>query len=297
MTSPLPILHNAVEIMTPFLLAALGGLLTELAGMLNIALEGLILLGAFFGIVFTSLLGNAVLGVLAGALVVMAAALFFGVVTIYLKSNIFITGLATNLMAGGLIAVLSFHIFRNKGVIRFPELAALPRLSGGRLSDIPVLGDILFNHTPFVYASWGLTLLAFLFLYKTPWGFRLRGTGRNPLAVEAVGLQPRFYQLGGIVFSGFACALAGASLSLGVGAFVPGISAGRGWTALVVIYLGNRHPWGILGAAFFFALAESLSNWIQGVTALPSDLILALPYAVTVTILVTVSGIRRRRSL
>ena len=291
-----PVLHNAVDIMTPLLLASLGGLLTEMAGMLNIALEGLMLLGAFFGILFSFLTGSLFWGVLLGALVTMGIALIFGAVTIFLKANVFITGLATNLMAAGLTTVLSHHILANKGVVTFPGLAEPPRWTIRGLEGVPVLGDILLGHGFFTYLSWLFLGFVLVLIYATPFGFRLRGAGKNPAALRALGLHPRRYQLIAFGFSGLACALAGASLSLNIGAYVPNISSGRGWTALVILYLGNKTPLGILGAALFFALAESFSNWVQGAQAVPADFVLALPYLITLAVMVGASVIKYRRS-
>ena len=124
----IPLVYNAVEIMTPFLLAAIGGLFTELSGMLNIALEGLILAGAFFSVIFAAATGSLFLGILLGILCAMLLSLLFGVVTIYLRANVFITGLATNLFASGFTIVLAFQMFRTKGVIQFPNIPKLPIL-------------------------------------------------------------------------------------------------------------------------------------------------------------------------
>jgi len=291
-----PVLHNAVDIMTPLLFAALGGLVTEMAGMLNIALEGLILLGAFFSILFSSLTGSLVMGVLLGTLMTMIVALIFGATTIFLKANVFITGLATNLMATGLTAVLSHHIFANKGVVTFPGLGEPPVFTIEVLEGIPILGDIFLGHSLFTYLSWIFLVLTLIMIYATPFGFRLRGAGSNPEAIRSLGLHPRRYQLFAFLFSGFACALAGAGLSLNIGAYVPNISAGRGWTALVILYLGSKTPWGILGAALFFAFADSFSNWAQGVFQIPGDYILAMPYIITVAVMVMASIFRYRRS-
>lgn len=290
-----PVIHNAVGIMTPFLLAAIGGLMTELAGMLNIALEGLILMGAFACVAAAGLTGSLFLGLVIGISVTLLLALLFGVITLYLRANVFITGLATNLLAGGLITVTAFAVFGNKGVILFPRLPDIPRLSLPGLEGIPLLGDLLMGHTPFTYLSWLLVLLAAVLLYRTPFGFHLRGAGVNPRALQSLGLHPRRYQLAGILLSGLTCGLAGAVLTLELGAYVPNISAGRGWIALVVIYLGGRTPQGILAASFIFALAESFSNYAQGFINVPADFILAFPYFLTVLAMVIYSIIQYRR--
>lgn len=281
--------------MTPFLLAAIGGLMTELGGMLNIALEGLILIGAFFSVIFAAATGSLFLGILLGILMTIFISWIFGAITLYLKANVFITGLATNLLAGGLTAVLSFHLFGTKGVLMFNDLPSLPSLNVPALHGIPVLGDILFGHNILVYMSWLIVAVAWIVIYRTPFGFRLRGTGSNPNAMSALGLKPQNYQMIGILISGFTCGLAGAVLTLNLGAYVPNISSGRGWIALVVIYLGGKTPFGILGAAFVFGLAESLSNYAQGFMDIPADFILAFPYIITVAAMVIMSVIQTRR--
>ena len=292
----IPLIHNSISIMTPFLLAAIGGLMTELAGMLNIALEGLILIGAFFSVVFAASTGSLFLGLLLGITMTIIVAWVFGAITLYLRANVFITGLATNLLAAGLTTVLSFYIFGTKGVLTFSNLPSLPVLRVPALHGIPVIGDILFGHNILVYFGWLMVVIAWFAVYKTPFGFRLRGTGSNPSAMIALGLSPRKYQMIGILISGFTCGLAGAVLTLNLGAYVPNISSGRGWIALVVIYLGGKTPFGILIAAFVFGLAESASNYAQGFPDIPADFILAFPYIITVAAMVIMSIIQSRKT-
>ncbi len=292
-----PLVHSSVGIMMPFLLAAIGGLFTELAGMLNIALEGLILTGAFFSVVFASATGSLFLGIILGVLCSMLLSLLFGAVTLYLRANVFITGLATNLFASGLTVVLAFKLFKTKGVIPFANIPPLPVLSvPPALQRIPVVGDILFGHNIIVYVTWALVVISAVIIYRTPFGLRIRGTGYSPQTVISLGLDPKRYQLAGILISGFTCGLAGALLTLQLAAFVPEISAGRGWIALVAIYLGNKTPWGIVAASFVFGLAESLSNYAQGAVRVPADFILALPYVITVAAMILYSIWRHVRS-
>jgi len=277
-----PLIHNAIGIMTPFLLAATGGLYTELAGMLNIALEGLMLIGAFFSVVFAASTGSIFLGVLLGIVATMVMALIFGMISLYLKANVFISGLATNLFAGGLTIVLAFKLFGNKGVIRFENLPDLPKLIIPALQKIPVFGDIFIGHNIFTYLSWLIVVISVIVIYRTPFGFRIRGTGLAPKTIESLGMNPKNYQLSGILISGFTCGLAGAVLTLNLGVFIPHITSGRGWIALVAIYLGNKNPWGIVIASFVFGFAESFSNYAQGAINVPADFILAFPYIITV---------------
>lgn len=291
----IPLIHNSIGIMTPFLLAGIGGLMTELAGMLNIALEGLILIGAFFSVIFVAATGSLFWGLLLSLLMTIFFAFIFGAVTLYLKANVFITGLATNLLAGGLTTVLAFYLYGTKGVLMFEGLPALPVFRMPSLHGIPLIGDILFGHNILVYLGWIIVVLAWVLIYKTPFGYRLRGTGSNFDAMVALGIRPQRYQMIAILISGLTCGLAGAVLTLNLGAYVPNISAGRGWIALVVIYLGGKTPFGILGAAFVFGLAESFSNYAQGFIDIPVDFILAFPYLITVVAMVLMSIAQHRK--
>jgi len=288
------IVRSAVDIMTPLLLAATGGLFTELAGMLNIALEGLMLTAAFAAVVAASACQSLLAGLAVGILSSLALALLFGAVTLRLKANLFITGLAVNLLASGLTAVLSLRIFGSKGVILLEASSRLPALRLPGLEPLPLVGELLSGHNPFVYLSWVLLALSALILYQTPLGLRLRGAGKDPQTLVSLGLKPERYQLLAILFSGLSCGIAGSLLSLRLGAFVPNITAGRGWIALVAIYLGNRTPLGLLVAAFLFALAEAAANYAQGVLGVPTNFILAFPYLVTVLAMILYSVLRRR---
>lgn len=288
-------LPAALAAMTPLLFAALGGLFTELTGMLNIALEGLIVIGAFFSVTGASVSGSLFAGILAGVTASTLAALLYGQITLKLRANEFITGLATNLLAAGLTVVLSQQFFRTKGVIPF-ELPDLPVLTAG-LARIPLLGPVLFDQNVLTQLSWLSALLAWIIIRRTTFGMRLRATGSNSKAMAALGLKPDRYRLAAILVSGMACGFAGAYLSLDLSAYVPNISSGRGWIALVAIYLGTRKPAGIVAACFLFALAESYSNYAQGVLKIPSEFILAIPYAATLCALIAGSILARKRKL
>ncbi|MGE0075897.1 MAG: ABC transporter permease [Sphaerochaetaceae bacterium] len=292
----IPVLHSAVAIMTPLLLASMGGLFTELSGMLNIALEGLMLMGAFASIVFTHFTGNMVVGIALGVLASMLLAAILGTVTLHLKSNVFITALAANLFASGLTVVLSFKLFGNKGVVVFDEIASLPRLDIPVLAKIPVFGDIFIGHNIFVYMSWVLLALCAWVLYRTPFGFRLRATGIHEQAMVSLGMRPSRYRFIAFLVSGFTCALGGAMLTLNLGAFVPNITSGKGWIALVVIFLGQKKPIGLLFAALVFGFADAFSNYAQGAWNVPADFILAIPYVFTLVAMVLFSIYTSRKN-
>jgi simple sugar transport system permease protein len=295
------VLAAALAAAAPLVYAALGGLLTELTGMLNIALEGLISVGAFAAVTGAAALAGVsgasasasvlVAGAGCGVAASMAVAALYGIITIKGKANEFVTGLGANLLASGLIVVVSAQVYRSKGVLSF-ALPVLPSLSSGGagplavLAGIPVIGKAIFGQNALVYGSWLAALVIWAIVAKAPFGLRLRAAGSNPKALRAVGLSPERSRFAAVLVSGAACGLSGACLSLGLAAYVPNISAGRGWIALVAIYLGGRKPWGVFAACLAFAAADSFANYAQGSLKLPAEFIMALPYAVTLLALV-----------
>jgi simple sugar transport system permease protein len=291
-----PFLHSVVDIMIPLLLAASGGLFTELAGMLNIALEGLLLTGAFFAVVLVHYTGNLALGILGAAAGAVLLSAILGVTTLKLRSNVFITGLATNLFSSGLIVVLSRKFFGTRGVVvlgRMPDIEA-PDMP--LLKDLPVIGGIFSGHSFYVYICALILFSSWLVVYKTPFGFRLRACDKHAQALVSLGLRPDTYRFTAFLASGFACGLGGSFLSLNLGAFVPNISAGKGWIALVVIFLGGRRPLGILLAALVFGLTDAFSNYAQEIFNGPADFVLALPYLLTLLVMIGVSIAAKRKT-
>jgi general nucleoside transport system permease protein len=285
---------NAAAMTSPILFAATGALLTELSGTLNIALEGLITVGAFFSVAAAAATGSLILGMLLGALAATALAAAYGGVALKLRANEFVAGLAANLFAAGLVAALSQRLFGTKAVVPF-DIPALPALGPSTLEGPAAVLRLVLGHDAMVYLSWAFVALTWVLVARTPFGLRLKAAGSNPLALLAVGIKPLRPRFLAILFSGLACGLAGASLSLPLAAYVPGMSAGRGWIALVAVYLGGRKPLGILLACFLFAFAQSLSDAAQGFLEIPSDFILAFPYAITLVALAAGGAARKLR--
>ena len=284
-----PVLHSAVVIMTPLVFAAAGGLFTELAGMLNIALEGLLLTGAFAAVVAVYYTGSFAAGLAAAIIASLALAAIIAFTTLVLRSNVFITGLAANLLASGLSIVLSDQLFNTRGVITLPDFPHLPLLHLPVLKTIPLVGQLLSGHSLYAYFGGFLLFVSWLVLYKTPFGFHLRACGKHADALASLGLKPNAYRFAAFLISGFCCGVGGSFLGLNLGAFVPNMSAGKGWIALVVIFLGGKKPAGLLAAAFVFGLADAFSNYAQGHFNIPADFILAMPYLFTFLAMVAVS--------
>jgi simple sugar transport system permease protein len=285
----LPSLHSAVVIMTPLLFAATGGLYTELAGMLNIALEGLLLIGAFSAIATVYFTGSFIAGFVAAILASILLAALLACTSIKLRSNVFITGLAVNLLSSGLTIVLSHYLFNTRGVVALHDISHLPVIVIPFIDSIPVIGELLSQHSVYVYVSWLLLFLSWLVIYKTPFGYRLRACNKQSAVLVSLGIDPNPYRWTAFLVSGFYCGIGGSFLSLNLGAFVPNMTAGKGWIALVVIFLGVRKPLGLIVAAFVYGLVETLSNHAQGLFNIPADFILAMPYLLALLAMILVS--------
>ncbi|MDR2247534.1 MAG: ABC transporter permease [Treponema sp.] len=296
MDQGIPVLHSAIGIMTPLLFAAIGGLFTELAGTLNIALEGLLLLGAFTAVAVTHFSGSIAAGILAAMLASMLLAALVAFLTLNLKANVFIAALAANLFAPGITVLLSYRLFSTRGMVAFNDLPKLKILSVSILERIPVAGELFMNHSIYVYCSWALLFIAWVILYKTPFGFHLRSCELHSGALMSLGIKSDRYRFIAFLISGFCCGIGGSMLTINLGAFVPNISAGRGWIALVVIFLGNRRPLGLFAAALLFGLAESFSNYAQGIFNVSADFILAIPYVFTLAGMIGISIYGKRKN-
>jgi simple sugar transport system permease protein len=283
MRNLLLIAQSAIVIMTPMLFAATGGLYTELAGMLNIALDGLLLIGAFSAVAVAYFTGSFAAGLIAAIIASLILSALLAFTTLKLRSNIFITGLAVNLLAGGMTVILSQYIFNTRGVITMP-------------------GALSTARNIYVYAGLLLLFVSWIVMYKTPFGYRLLACDKHSKALISLGIYPDTYRWIAFLVSGLYCGIGGSFLSLNLGAFVPNMTAGKGWIALVVIFFGGRRPLGLIIAAFVFGLAESFSNYAQGAGVLtpeffiPADFILAMPYLLTLFAMVFTSVVRNKNN-
>jgi len=290
------LLASTVRLVSPILLAALGGLLTERAGIFNVALEGMMLVGAFTAVVVSAGTGNPWLAVGAAALAALVVALAFGIVVVVLKGDAIVAGLALNLLALGGTTYLMRAVFGVQGGYDDPAIVGLPRIEVPLIADVPVIGAVLSGHSILV---WGAVLGVFaiqLLLFRHPLGLRIRAVGEDPVAAGSLGIRVRRVQLGTILASGALCGVAGAQLSLGVVTqFVEGMTAGRGFIALVAVMFGRANPLGVLAASAFFGFAYALGLRLQGV-GIPPQFVGMLPYLATIFVLVAVQArIRARR--
>lgn len=288
------LLNSMARSVAPILLAALGGLLCARVGVFNVALEGLMLIGAFFAVVGSYYSGHAMVGVLAGVLAGMTFATLLAVLAVTFRGNEVVLGIALNLLASGLTAYLVRTMFGVEGLFQSDKIRPIPIVSLGRLGDIPIVGPIVSGQIWIVYASWLLAIATFVLLFHTPLGLRMRGVGEQPRAAASLGVGVAKMQYTALIASGALCGLAGAQLSLGdVQLFATDMSAGRGWIAVVAVMLGQAHPFGVLGASVLFGFADAVGFRLQGQN-LPSELTNAIPYVATLLALVLLQARRRR---
>lgn len=279
-------LAASIRIATPLALAALGGILSERSGTFAVGLEGQMLTGAFFGVIGTYLMGSVGMGLLASALGGMALALLVAVATVRFHTEHMVTGIASNILALGLTSFM-LRALVGQGqapVIRIPtlEVSAIPFLS-----DIPVLGPLLFEQPPLTYFTVLAIIPVTIFLFRTRAGLTLRAVGENPQAAFAAGANPVRMRLSAIVAGGAFAGLAGAVLSLQqVGTFTDGMTSGRGYLVLAAIIVGRWMPLGTLVACLVFGAAEALSLRVQAFSLpVSSYVIQMLPYVAALAVL------------
>jgi ABC-type uncharacterized transport system permease subunit len=291
----LALLASTVRLVVPILLAAYGGLLSERAGIFNIGLEGLMLVGAFFAVAGSFWTGEPFAGLALAVLAATLLALAFAVVVVDLGGDAIVAGLALNILALGLTSYLIRPVFGVQGSYYDPDLRGLPHITLPVVDGLPVLGPLLSGYSPLVYLAFALAAVFQVWLFRHSWGIRLRAVGEGPVAAASVGIPVRAARYGALLATGALCGLAGAELSISlVTQFVLGMTAGRGFIALVAVMFGRAHPLGVLGASLLFGFMYALTLRLQG-TEVPPQFIAMLPYVVTIVVLVLVA-VRQRRA-
>jgi general nucleoside transport system permease protein len=274
---------SAVAAATPLTYAALGELVTERAGVLNLGVEGMMLVGAMSGFAVGTLTGSLWLAYLAAAFAGAMIALLFGVLTLSLQTNQVATGLALTLFGIGLSA------FVGRSFVGMP-IGRVPLLHIPLLSDLPVLGRLLFSYDLPVYCSIVLCALITWLLNRTRTGLRLRAVGEQPRAAHALGESVTGIRYLAVLFGGAMSGIAGAYLSTAITPmWAEGMSAGRGWIALALVVFGTWRPWRVLGGAYLFGTVTVLQLYAQGLGIhIPSEFLSMLPYVATIVVLVVI---------
>jgi ABC-type uncharacterized transport system permease subunit len=277
------ILATAVRMGTIVLLGALGELVAERSGVLNLSVEGMMLTGAFAGFLGAFYTKSLWVGVLTAAVAGMAVSAIFGLLVVIFRINQEVSGLSVNIFAGGLTFYLYRTIFPDVGGENIPALTPFTVVDIPILSDIPIIGRILFQQYALSYIAFFMMLIIAFYLYRTKSGLILRTLGENPRAVDMKGINVTAYRYVAVLFGGLMAGLAGAFITLAsVGIFVADITAGRGWLAIAIVIFGDGKPARILWASLFFGFIDALQMQLQAVGVdLPFQLFLAMPYILT----------------
>lgn len=291
------LLNSGIRLSTPILLAALGGALCNQAGVLNLALESKMLLGAFVGIVAAFHFGNSYAGLLVAMTAGGSLGLFFAFLYHKYRVDLVILAMAFNLIIVELTVFVMRAMFGNVGSWSDPTIVRIPDIEISLIKDIPVLGPILSGYNIIVYFSWLATIVIFIVLYKMRVGRHLRAVGENKSAAETVGINAVLLQSLALMVSGALAGLGGAFLSIGhLKLFTRNMSNGRGWIAICAAMFGVNNPIGVFLASLFFGIADAFSVRIQNVTDLPPNLVKLLPNLATLLVLIII-GLRIKVAL
>lgn len=292
-----PALFSTVlRVMTPLLLAALGVMISDRAGVFNIGMEGMMLVGALAGVLVSAWTGSAWLGLVAAVVLCGGLGALMALIVNGLGTHLILTGIALNLAASAGTTLALFFATGDKGMSGALKSGVLPNVRLPLIEQIPVLGTLLSGHHVLTYAALVAVPLVSIMMMKTPFGLRLRAVGVDPKAAATAGISVGRIQMLALVLSGVFGGLAGAYLSMGyVSWFAQDMTAGRGFIAIAIEVMGMGMAWGTLAAAVVIAVAETLAITMQSL-GLPSELMQMIPYVVPIVVL-TFWASRRKAAL
>jgi simple sugar transport system permease protein len=276
---------------TPLAFASLGGLFSERSGVVNIGLEGMMLMGAFFAIWGADVTGTWTLGLAIGIAAGGLMALLHAFFSITLRADQIVGGTAINFLALGLTTYLFFKLYKEEGTPT--DIDGIPNVSLGFLDDVPGVGsfldDVFGNLNLMIWTGGVLVVVVWIVVFKTPAGLRLRSVGEHPRAADTLGINVYLVRYGAVTLSGMLAAAGGAYLSLGFQrGFDDNMTAGRGFIALAALIFGNWRPFGAVAACLLFGFSSALAKNLQEYSTSVSNLFEALPYVLT---LVAVAGV------
>ena len=290
------LVYMGVRVVTPILLPALGGAICNRAGVVNLGLEGIMLLSALAGVLGSAFGGNLLAGLAAGLGTALVVSLVFAYFHLNLKANATICGTAINTFASGFTVLLLFTITGEKGTSASLKSFSFPTVNIPLIEDIPVIGKILSGHNLMTYVALLAVLVVWFLLYKMPLGLRIRSVGENPDAASSVGVNVRRTRYIAILLCGALTGLGGMYMSMGyLGMFTREMVAGRGFIALAAAAMGQSTPIGVFLSSMLFAFFDGMSNTLQ-LLALPSQFIDMLPYLATIGGLTAYSIQRARKA-
>jgi general nucleoside transport system permease protein len=278
-------LSSSVLLAVPITLGAFSGILCERAGVVNIAIEGMMLMSAMVAALMGSITKSMWLGLLFGILSALLLAALHSVLSIKYKINQIISGTVINIFSAGMTSFLSQKFLQVHQELNNPVMFTRFPIPG--LSSIPLVGPILFNTNFFVYLMFILLIVIQVALFSTRWGLRMRSVGEHPKAADTLGIDVIKTRYMAVLLGGMVAGLAGAFYTLGsVGRFDEGMTAGKGFIGLAAMIFGNYTPFGALGAGFLFGFADSLGSKLSLLgSAIPSTLMGTAPYVITMVVL------------
>lgn len=276
------LLAAAVRLATPILLATLGEIVAERSGVLNLATEANMLVGAFLGFWAAQATGDLWVGVAVAAAAGALGGLAMAALCVSMRSDQIVSGLTLLIFGSGLSIFLYRVVYGTSGLV--PHVERFPAVRLGVLSDLPIVGPVLFQQNPLTYLALLLVPLTGLLLYQSPLGLRLRAVGENPRSVDTVGLSVVRLRYFGVIFGGLLAGVAGAYLTLGeLGAYIENVTGGRGFIAIALVVFARWSPYRALGGALLFGLVDALQIRLQiSNAAISPEFFIALPYALTI---------------
>ena len=285
---------SALRMATPIIFATMGGIFQS-HRIFNVGLEGFMLIGSFFAVYGSVQTGSPLGGLLFAIIACLVASLVFAVLHLELKANPIIVGLAMNIVAIGMTNYFLTALLDVYGVYKTDLIVGFSEVEIPFIHQIPILGDLISGHFPLVYISFVSVYIVYLVLYKTPFGFHLRAVGEKIDAAESIGVNTKRMKYYGLLVSGFLCAFGGTFLSLSyLTLFSEEMTAGRGWLALAAINFGRMRPVPSLMACLIFGFADALAVRLQQF-GLPSQVVLMLPYLMTLIVLFISAVVAERR--
>ena len=273
---------SVLRVTTPIIFAAMAALITNKAGVMNIALEAIMLFGAFFGTVVSAWTQNAFFGVLAaiGAGIILSMLMAF--FAFRMKADLILTGIALNTFASGSTVFLMFMVCNDKASTSGLPSCNVPSIDLPLIKSIPVIGEMISGHNLLTYLAFFSVIVVWILIYKTPLGLRIRAVGENAHAAESVGIKVMNVQFIALFLSGIFAGLGGAFMSMGyLSFFSRDMIAGRGFIALAAQNMGGAAPLGTLIASIIFGIADALSNMLQTLNV-PAELVQMQPYLLTI---------------
>lgn len=288
--------YSIFRVTTPLLFASMGAVVSDVAGVPNIALEGMMLIAAFAGMYFSYLFQSAVAGLAFAMLFAVLAAGVLAFFTLYYKTNIILGGIAINSLASGGTIFFLYLTAHDKGTSVSLTSKILPNVNIPLIQDIPVIGAAISGHNVLTYLSVLAVVFTWVLLKKTALGYHIRAVGEKKEAAESVGINVMRTQAIALLISGVMCGFGGAFMSMGyVSWFSRDMVSGRGWIALAAEAMGQQGPLGTAATSLLFGVADALSNAVATM-GWPSDLVKTIPYCVTVIGLAVFSIRTYRRS-